>query len=182
MLRVIDEAVGNYSLARKIYRNSARYNKRPLRLEVSDRRDFYQLDRQFSDQELIEQLLTRREGTGRSRTHWHKEERIIACARAYPLMSLRRIASRDRKVGVSHITVRRIIRDEELRSYKVYCVQELRRNDYDIRRRFCRWVLQKIELIPRFLENILFTDESSFSSNSFLNRMPGFGRTETHTL
>lgn len=46
--------------------------------EVPDRRDFHRLYRQFSDQELIQQLFTRRERTGRLRIHWRKEERVIA--------------------------------------------------------------------------------------------------------
>ena len=68
------------------------------------------------------------------------------------------------------MTMRRIIREEGLRPYKIRRVQALRPNDYATRREFCNWMLRKLRHDPRFLERVLFTDESSFSSSNILNR------------
>jgi len=81
-------------------------------------------------------------------------------------MDLRRIA----RVGVAHMTVRRIIRDESLRPYHVQYVQELQPEDHITRRNFCRWILHKLERNSYFLERVLFTDESSFSNIGMVNR------------
>ncbi|XP_076385198.1 uncharacterized protein LOC143264001 [Megachile rotundata] len=81
-------------------------------------------------------------------------------------MGLRNIA---RRVGVSHMTVHRIICDEGLRPYRVRKVQALQRQDYSIRRKFCRWMLKKLDRDPQFLENVCFTDESNFSNASYQN-------------
>lgn len=82
-------------------------------------------------------------------------------------MGLRRIATR---FGVAHVTVRRIIREEGLRPYRVQQVQALQPGDHRARRNFCRWMLRKLANNPRFLENVLFSDELTFSCASILNR------------
>ncbi|EZA52969.1 hypothetical protein X777_07423 [Ooceraea biroi] len=82
-------------------------------------------------------------------------------------MGSRRIAT---CVGITHPTVLRIIREEGLRPYKVQVVQELQPGDLRARKQFCQWMLGKLRRNPDFLENVLFTDKSSFSSTSILNR------------
>lgn len=170
MLRAIDESLGNYNQARAIYAGfiRARANGRRLRPgEIPDRREFQRLDERFHDQERFEVQGAAHRRAGRPRVNWRVEERVIALARSYPVMGLRRIASR---VGVSHETVRRIIRDEGLRPYRVQLVQALQPTDFRARRNFCRWMLRKIAQNPSFIERVLFSDESSFSSTSILNR------------
>lgn len=170
MLRAIDQAFGNYARAREIYANflQNRANGRQVHpREIPDRREFQRLDERFGDQERFEMRTAGHYRAGRPRIHWQTEERVIALARAFPVMGLRRIAAR---VGISHPTVLRIIREEGLRPYRVQIVQELRPRDRYARKAFCRWMLQKLRNNPNFLENVLFTDEASFSSTSILNR------------
>lgn len=169
MLRV-DEAFGDYSRAREMYTNwlPDRANGRPLRPgAIPDRREFQCLEEHFQDQEQFQMLGAGHRRAGRSRVHWRTEERVIALARAFPVMGSRRIAA---YVGITHPTVLRIIREEGLRPYKVQVVQELRPGDLRVRKQFCRWMLGKLRRNPDFLENVLFTDEFSFSSTSILNR------------
>jgi len=78
---------------------------------------------------------------GRPRIYWQLEERVIALARAFPVMGLRRIAAR---VGISHPTVFRIIREKGLWPSRVQIMQELRPRDRYARKEFCRWTLQKL--------------------------------------
>lgn len=119
MLRAIDDAFGNYARAREIYAEIARNRagNRPLRPnEIPDRRDFQRLAERFADQERFQDQRAGYHRAGRPRIQWRIEERVIALARAFPVMGLRRIAAR---VGTSHTTVRRIIREEGLRPYRV---------------------------------------------------------------
>lgn len=139
---------------------------------IPDRREFEQLDQRFQDEErfLIQNLIQNagHHRAGRSRINWRLEDRVIALARSYPLMSLRRIAG---CIGnISHMTVRRIIREQGFRPYRLQYVQALQPGDYRARREFCQWMLQKLENNSHFIENILFTDEASFSNISILNR------------
>lgn len=165
MLRAIDEAFGNYARAREIYIELVR--NRAGRQPIPDSREFQRLDQRFADQEQFENLRVGYRRAGRPRIHWRIEERVIALARAFPVMGLRRIAA---QVGTSHTTVRRIIREEGLRPYRAQYVQALHRGDRRRRVTFCRWMLRKLERNPGFLENILFTDEASFSSTGIINR------------
>lgn len=168
MLRAIDRALGNYAEAREIYRRWLRsHADRQQPGEIPDRREFQRLDQRFNDQERFEVHNAGYRRAGRPRINWRSEERVIALARSFPVMGLRRIANR---VGIAHMTVRRILREEGLRPYRVQQVQALQPGDYRARRNFCRWMLRKLINNPRFLENVLFSDEASFSSTSILNR------------
>ena len=156
MLRAIDEANRGYSLAREIYRQWLVDSGQEIR--VPYRREFQRLDHRFSVLNVTEFNVgvDNHPRPGRPRVPWRTEERVIALARAFPLMGLRGIA---RRVGISHVTVRRIIREEGIRP-----------GDYAARRTFCRWMLRKLPQNNRFLENVLFTDESTFSSATLQNR------------
>lgn len=170
MLRAIDRVHANYTRARALYASWLRRqaNGRPLRPgSVPDRREFQRLDERFHDQEQRNFAGAGHRRAGRPRVSWRIEERVIALARTYPVMGSRRIGAR---VGVDHKTVLRILREEGLRPYKVQVVHELRPGDRTARLRFCRWMLRKIRRNRHFLKNIVFTDESSFSSTSILNR------------
>ena len=93
------------------------------------------------------------------RVHWRKEERVIVCTRMYSLMCLRRIA---RRVVTSHEAMRKIRRQGQ-HPYKLYRVHELPRMDNVARRKVFSWRLRKLERKSRYLEDILFADESSSS-------------------
>lgn len=67
------------------------------------------------------------------------------------------------------MTVRRILREEGLRPFRLMRAQELRPGDAEVRAEFCRWMKEKLRRRPNLLRNVLFTDESSFSSVSIHN-------------
>jgi len=123
MLCAIDEAFGNFGRAREIYRQwlFERTNGQLLRPgAIPDRREFQRLEQRFRGEERFAVQSAARRRAGRLRIHWRNTSRNIALARIYPVMGLRRIAAR---VGIAHMTVRRIIRDESLWLYHVQYVQ-----------------------------------------------------------
>ena len=76
MLRPIDEAGRNFTLARKIYRDLVRNNGTRFHPnEIPNRRNFARLDYQFGEHKIVMQLTTRRNGAGRPRVHWQKEKK-----------------------------------------------------------------------------------------------------------
>lgn len=100
-----------------------------------------------------------------------KNTLIMAFACAYSPLDLHKII---RRMRITHLTVRHIIGEEGLRPYKIHHVQALQPNDYTTQRSFCRWMLHKLQRDAHFLERVFwsvsFTDESSISSCSILNR------------
>lgn len=95
----------------------------------------------------------------------------MAFACGYPPLNLHKI---NRRMRITHLTVRHIIGEEGLRPYKIHHIQALQPNDYTTQRSFCRWMLYKLQRDAHFLERVFwsvsFTDESSISSCSILNR------------
>lgn len=166
MLRAIDHALGNYVEAREIYRRwlQVRANRQLRPGEIPDRREFQRLDQRFNDQYRFEIQNAGYRRVDRSRIHWKTEDCVIALARSFPVMGLRQTATR------VHMTVRRIIREEGLRPYRLQQVQAPQPRDHRVRRNFCHWMLCKLINNSRFLENVLFSDEAAFSTMSILNR------------
>jgi len=82
-------------------------------------------------------------------------------------LSCHGIMTHRRASRVDHVLC--ILREKGLRLYKVQVVHELRPGDRTAHLCFYRWMLHKIRRNRHFLKNIVFTDESSFST-SILNR------------
>lgn len=66
------------------------------------------------------------------------------------------------EVNIPASTVRKILRKNGYRSYKVQKVQELLPEDYFRRMEFCEIVMERANHDEQFIKNILFSDESSF--------------------
>ena len=94
------------------------------------------------------------------------EEAIIDHVMDNPAVSTRRTAHRLR---LTQNYVWRTIHREELHPYHLQPVQGLRPEDYAKRVRFCRWILDKIETRPDFLNVILWTDEAQFTRDGINN-------------
>jgi len=75
-----------------------------------------------------------------------------------------------RDVGTSHNTVLRVLKRHRFHPYKVHLVQELSDDDYDRRQQFCEQMMEICNVNPAFVNNILFTDESTFCLNGTVNR------------
>ncbi|GFX47189.1 transposable element Tc3 transposase [Trichonephila clavipes] len=61
-------------------------------------------------------------------------------------------------------------KDLGLRAYKIQLVQELKPNDHQARRRFVEWAENEIAVVPDFHKRILFSDETHFWLNGYVNK------------
>lgn len=84
-----------------------------------------------------------------------------------PHASTRRIAI---QLGVSHVTVWRMLKKMKFRPYKMSKHQKLHPDDPPKRKIFCQRLLGYIEDDPSFSERILWTDEKLFCTNGCFNR------------
>ncbi|EFN68076.1 hypothetical protein EAG_01289, partial [Camponotus floridanus] len=82
-----------------------------------------------------------------------------------PETSIRIVA---REHNLPYSTVQRILREEKLHAFHYARVQQLRPEDYPVRR-FCENFLRKIDRDTRFLSRIIFSDESLFTREGIFN-------------
>lgn len=83
-----------------------------------------------------------------------------------PSTSVRTIS---RRTGVSKTTVHRILKRYQLHPFHVQRVQTLLPRDYPLRVEFCRRMLRMIRVDPDFFNKILWSDESSYRRDGFVN-------------
>ena len=69
----------------------------------------------------------------------------------------------------SHTSVWREIRKSGFKCYKIHISQKLHPGDSERRLQFCDW-LQRRPDFPAFLENVIWTDESTFTNCGIFNR------------
>ena len=89
---------------------------------------------------------------------------ILAAFEENPHTSSRAVAQ---MVGVSQSTVLNVLQKNHFHPYKVRLHQDLAEDDFGRRLDFANWTLQQE---PHFFGRVMFTDESSFSSDGAVNR------------
>jgi len=94
------------------------------------------------------------------------EDAVLEAVEEEPTTSQRAIGQ---NVGTCHQTVGRILQKPGYHAYKVSLHQELVDGDRQHRLDFCQYVLAQPDL-EELVKNILFCDESSFSSDGEVNR------------
>lgn len=92
---------------------------------------------------------------------------VLLAMEENPHTSTRQIAS---NLDLSHSMVHRILKKHKKRDYKTNLVQHLQENDAPRRTDFCNTFLQRINDNNLFLNDILWSDESTFSDNGIFNR------------
>jgi transposase len=95
------------------------------------------------------------------------EEAILEAIENAPGRSIRGLA---REFHVDYRRVQGILADEHYHPYHYVKVQALRPGDYPLRVEFCEWLLGRHRIEPRFIQNILWTDESYFSQDGIFNQ------------
>lgn len=93
-------------------------------------------------------------------------ENVLERIENSPQTSTRKIAA---TIGVSHNTVWKILKEEQLHPYHIQRAQELLPTDFPLRIRFPQEFLEKVHVNPQFHTYVLFTDEANFSKNSIMN-------------
>lgn len=94
-------------------------------------------------------------------------EEVVELFENDPHMSTRRAGFR---LGTSHISVWKILRELKFKPYKMSKHQKLHPDDPPKRKAFCEQLLQIIEANPGFRNTILWTDEKPFAMNGCFNR------------
>ena len=153
-----------YGRANGIGERAARlYRERFPNRRHPNRKTFERLFRRLSETGSI---ISRYSDQGRPRTlRPDVEERILINVGDNPRISTRSLAAQH---GISHNTVWRLLREQQLHPYHLQRVQGLTPGDYAPRVTFCRWLLQQADN-PTFLTKILFTDEATFARNGITN-------------
>lgn len=95
------------------------------------------------------------------------KERVFEAFNNNPHASTRRIGI---QLGISHVTVWRLLKKMKFRPYKMSKHQKLHEDDPPKRATFCRNLLARIERDPAFSKKILWTDEKRFCTNGCFNR------------
>lgn len=90
------------------------------------------------------------------------EENVLLAVVEQPRTSIRKVSE---QIGVSGTSVRRILKRNKFRPFKPRFIHTLKARDFDARFDFCAWVQGQIEEDRRFHKFILFSDESTFTSN-----------------
>lgn len=95
-----------------------------------------------------------------------QEEQILDFVEAEPNTSLR-VTSR--QTHFQKDTIHRLLRRNGLYPFRPQKVQVLHEGDRELRINFCRWLLDNVNNDPHFIENIMFTDECTFTQTGIMN-------------
>ncbi|XP_057667048.1 uncharacterized protein LOC130900442 [Diorhabda carinulata] len=108
--------------------------------------------------------IFRRRGRGRSEGNTIN---VLAYVQFNPHLSIRAI---NRDLGISRITVQRILTGHRIHPYHIVLHQQLVDRDYDRRLDYCNWLLHLVYDDLQLLSRILWSDEATFSSDGTVNK------------
>lgn len=134
----------------------------PLR-QTPCRTFFARLHQRLSDSGSFR--ASRPERVRRPRTRIN-EEAVLDLVQNNPGCSTRGIA---RRVGLSHMTVWRILHSHHMYPFRMQRVQLLQDGDFAPRVAFARWYLEMCARDTRFSDKVLFTDEATFTREGIFN-------------
>jgi transposase len=133
--------------------------------EVPARQTVYRLAKKFDETGSVEDVP--RSGRSRSVSTDENMQLVSQTVLLNQQTSQRRAV---RELDMSRSTLRRIMKDLNLKPYKPKLLQALNEDDPDRRMQFCEWILDTIEEDLTLLDRILWTDEATFQTNGRVNR------------
>jgi hypothetical protein len=92
---------------------------------------------------------------------------VLACVEANPNVSSRQI---EQDIDVPRRTALNILQKNKYRPYKIHINQHLYPQDFEKRRSFCRWYIEKCRDSEKFKHNVIWTDEVRITSDGLFNR------------
>lgn len=104
--------------------------------------------------------------TAGGRPQEHNDDVVLNEIESDPNASVRTI---ERSTGIPKSIAHRILQQNNYHPYHVQRVQSLLPRDYAPRVEFCRTMLAKNSEDPQFLNHILWTDESTFKKDGYMN-------------
>lgn len=163
MLMCLGRSECNYAIARRDYEE--RYS-RAQGLRVPSERTFQRLHNRVYNTGSVHGDEAHQIDAGRPRRPDNLEQQVLDVFAADPTQSTRCVA---RDLGTYHLRVWKILKEDGQHTYHYQRVQSHMPSDYEPRRIYCSWVLNKIQEDPDFLRNVLFTDECSFERTGVFN-------------
>lgn len=158
MIYAIGESDGNCLMASRLYAQKFPEARCP------DERSIIKLKDRFERTGSVEYKKTSRTKTVLS------EDNQLAIALAVvenPEISIRKISS---NLEIKKSSVNNCLLANKFHPYKVQLHQELSDNDFERRTVFCQWAQNIIAENEDFFKYVMFTDESTFHRNGFVNR------------
>ncbi|KAJ8945208.1 hypothetical protein NQ318_009853 [Aromia moschata] len=73
-------------------------------------------------------------------------------------------------LNISHSSILRVLTENQMHPYKLVPTNELAEDDFDRRILFCEQMMQMIDDNTLQIENVLFSDESTFTLHGHVNR------------
>lgn len=155
---IYGECHGNANAAARLYRE--RY---PNEERYPDYRVFIYVHRSYTEGVIPGRQVNRDAGNILGPDD---EEEVLACVEESPDISVRAI---ERQIGIPKTVVHRILRVHRYHPYHLQRVQTLLPRDHAPRVLFCQRMLERHAADPDFLSKILWTDESTFKKDNFMN-------------
>lgn len=97
------------------------------------------------------------------------DEEILARVEDDPELSTRPLAT---ATGLSRWKVSNVLKSNTFHPYHFTLVQSLEPNDFESRRTFCRWLLNKDIEEYNFFKKILWTDEANYFTREGVLKLP----------
>lgn len=141
------------------------YQRRFPNRRVPDRRVFSRTFRRLKETGSV--TTPRAEArSGTSADSAETDQQILNIVRNSPEISIRQVA---RRLGLSVGRVWTVVNREGLHPYHHTPVQALHQGDSERRLQFCTWLLESDIENRRFIDRILWTDESQFTRDGITN-------------
>jgi hypothetical protein len=125
---------------------------------------FYKVVNAFRSDGSVQTKKRKRRNTV---TGEHNEVAILAAVQQNPQVSIRQLHADS---GISVGSINKILHRHKYHPYHISLHQELHGDDFHNRIVFCEWALHQIQINPNFFNNVLFSDESSFTNHGGVNR------------
>jgi hypothetical protein len=94
------------------------------------------------------------------------EVAVLGAVANNPHLGIRQIESFS---GIPKTSVHRILKRHKIHLYHVSLHQELHGNGFQNRVQFCQWAQQQLQADQNFFQNVLFTDEATFTNHGQVN-------------
>lgn len=159
MMYILGECDRNPFLASRVYRQ--RYPAR----RIPETKSFERLRRRFDAHHRIDYL-----GPVRTKPVIGNEAnnmQVLLSAIENPHVSARELSA---EIDISDRSVRRIFKLHKQHPYHIIKQHGLEGEDHNLRMEFCNWAIDRENNAPNFFQNVMFSDESSFTNTSMPNR------------
>lgn len=158
MIYCIGESGGNCLLASRIYAQKYPDQRHP------NNRAFTKLKASFEESGNV---MYKKQERANPVLNEENAFSVLLSVTENPHVSARNLS---RVLDISQSSISRIIKNNKYHPYHIQLLQELEANDFNSRREFCEWSINKVQEQRDFFEYVLFSDEATFHRNGNVNK------------